>query len=304
MFNREADPRLVMPDPIEVARRVALSTGDSGISPDIELSPTTRQEVFFSLADDRQTGSAVVNLKRFATTTRLVNGQEVPEWSGGRYAHIGYFNPAEQAWKFYPEYIKDNEKQRLSEAFDEMGEVGTTFLRAEAEEGKPFVDLRHPLTVQAQKEMSDLLKRAGVCKKLIVGNPIDVQGNSRRTDEYTSAVLTLSPKLSGPGVGAEICTDESQRTDPSQYGIDFDQFLTVSYRGLILNRAGHTLRARQLVHIAERSMDDENVWLPDTEMITIEEWNALAEAPQRLLEYKKQNPDFSAEHCAVVHYYH
>src|SRR4051812_9097547 len=87
-----------LPNPEEVARRVASVTRDAGVSPDIALNADTKQDVYFGLADDRTASTAVVNLSRFSSRTIVRNGQEVPEWSGGRYAHIGYYDPAQQKW--------------------------------------------------------------------------------------------------------------------------------------------------------------------------------------------------------------
>lgn len=305
MTNHEAEPNAVLPNPEEIARRVALITQDSGVSPDIEFDPDTRQEVYFGLADDRRAGAAVVRLSRFSRFTRLHNGQEVPEWSGGRYAHIGHYDPAQQNWMLYPEYVMPNEQQALSTELEQQADISHSMLMAEAQAGKPFADLRHPLTMQVRKEMAEILRSTGIASRLIADNPTDFFGDPRRSDEFTTYTLALTPKLSGPGVGTELCSDDAQRNDPSQYGMSFDQTLTVAYDGLILDRNGSSTRAHQYVHIASRSMDDENVWMPDLTIITPDEWDALSHVPKALLGYKHQDPKFSAELCAIVlHYDH
>lgn len=303
MTNKEPNQTTTVANPDEIARRVTLVTGDVGVSPDVELGPDTHQEVFFGLADDRSASTAVVNISRFSKHKTVRNGQEVPEWSGGSYAHIGYYDPVEQKWMLYPEYVLPEEIQAISKELEIQAELGHIMLQAEAEIGMPFVDLRHPLTVQAHKEMSEVLIRTGLASALIDRHPVDHFGNTRRSDDFTTFGFSLTPRLSGPGIGAEACFDEAQRDNPAQYGITYDQNLTVSYRGLILERNKGTSRAKQYVHVASRSMDDEKVWIPDLAVVTTDEWELISHIPTRILDYKKQDPNFSAEHCAVVQHY-
>lgn len=303
MSYHELEPNPTLPEPNEIARRVALATQDRGISPDTELGPGTCQEVYFGLADDRSAGSAVVNLSRFSQYTQLRNGQEVPVWRGSRYAHIGHYDPVQQNWLLYPEYVKPDERQALTAEIEQQAEISHSMLVAEAQSGKPFIDLRHPLTIQARKETAEILTNSKVGSRLIADNSMGSLGNHARSDDFTTCAIAITTKLRAPEIGSELYLDELQRADPWHYSVSFSQRLIVAYRGLILDADGGTIREDKYIPIASKSTDDKNEWIPNQKLITPAEWDILSHAPKALLEYRCLHPDFSAEHCAVVPHY-
>jgi hypothetical protein len=267
--------------------------------PDIELEPDTQQDVFFSLADDRTLGTAAVRVARSSTRTVVINGQEIPEQSSTGIAHIGRYDPGRQKWLFYPECVNPEEQEALGDYFEEVALVSRAMLAVEdeTENPTPFVDLRHPLTVHARSEMDALLTSTGVAARLITDKATDFLGE-RRTDEATTCTLVLIPKLYNPAVDAD-----GRRLNPSAFRVDYEQSLSVVYEGLIDSQDGKTRRGACHVSIADRSQDGENLWVPNLAVITADEWEVLARAPQMLQAYRTFDPSFSTDSCAVVHNY-
>jgi len=290
-----------MPDPREVASRVAAVTGLT-IMHLGEPQAGERQTAFFSVANDGTAGIATVSVERLREVAEEVSGESrdrQPVLRPFRKAtqSIGHYDPAAGAWRLYPEFVWPEERESLNAAFETAAQTHTGELR---EAGRPMVDLRDELTVAARQHMAIYLQEGDLARKLLE-RAAAANNMSLVFDEGTSATLGLSPRMYGPGIGAQGYTASgAELNDPAQYGLMGEQILTVEYRGIRTSEDGHTKRVSRLVHIADRSLDDEQMWLPDPNIITIDEWDGMSEAPRMLLAYGQVDPNFSTMHCAVT----
>lgn len=297
------------PDPIEIASRVAHVQGRPQIDPATHPAEGGQSlQVEFGLVDNRAADTAAVIIRRASTELREHDGQMVPDWSTASPLSIGHYDVATQEWLFYPECVTDEERPYLESVMEERAAIEHDMLLAESQvprgtDGRApgCVDLRTPLTVLARIQTHEVLRETGVAERLIRDRQ-HWAGLPHSIDQATSYYMALTPKLSGPGVGPNRASaSDQERNDPSQYGIDFGQTLSVAYNGVVLRRGEAVVRGNEYIHIAERSQDDPNVWIPDLEVITPEEWDVLRHVPAMLEGYARMSPDFSTEQCAVVH---
>jgi len=267
-------------DAAEVAERVANVRGRFDL---LNPDPATgaAPQTLFNIEGEATANRAVVAVSHGNT---LEPGQ--PGAPRTFSADIGHYDPADQTWHFYPEYIEPYEVPILEDHYTEL----STHSQAQHDEAtESFINLRHPLTVQARAETAAILQQSGVAEQVIARRNDGRTAATRIVDSATSYRLALMANPFGETTAAS--------TPPDMYG----DILQVHYEGVLVDDGLTLVRDDPCITIARRDPDDRATWVPNTDLISPDEWNALAHTPELLLGYKQFAADFSVEDCAMVH---
>ncbi len=150
---RHETPQFEGLDIERITRRIADTTGKT------EFDPTQRHLTDSVLTFDTQHGGGLGQaalllipgraIDRNTNTYNVVEAVRVP---------IGHYDPADKEWQLYGELIAEGEKESVSVTLDNLSFSLKPIYEERARVGLPYVDLFHPVTHLARKEMSDRLK--------------------------------------------------------------------------------------------------------------------------------------------------
>jgi hypothetical protein len=299
-YPGDSDPqrRLRMPQPSDVARTVALRTGNFAINPDVYATMGGRIDVALQIAENElDTSTAVVRLEHIGD-----EGSRQPKRSVAEVA-IGHFLPETSTWAMYPEYIPADDNQlallkifiqNLSRDLDDV-----KLLRASEKIREPFVDLRHVSTTRLRKLTANLLHASGLHDKLIDHHNVFPDGTTVRHDGSTTSHVIIAPRFDTSIIDDHLKAANSV-FHPKVPNLKLMQTMSVVYRGAIFSQDGlHSTRGEHVVHVATRDENYPGLWMPDQGFLTPADVQVFETIRGSMLAEKRVTDNFLADRCAV-----
>jgi hypothetical protein len=283
-----------------VAERYAAVTGFIDILPSFYADPSSVSTSF-------------VGTGRDADRATLVTVEEATE--DVAQGTIGNYNPADNRWRFFPEYVRPDEAPALRRLYAEyLGPMIREYALAEADEGKrPFADVHHPATRLVRRNLkrqlsglpiAELLARPAALEKIQPVAPDGTAGARQiGIDEGTIIIPTLNP---GGPMHMEMEQVSPYEAVPVGYGANLTRasYMTLLCMGVIVENPkhpGHTMRTMRQLVLARRDPGGSTLWHPDTDIVGDTEWtDALRPAIGIIAAAANDYKDFSPMLCAIT----
>jgi hypothetical protein len=197
-------------------------------------------------------------------------------------AAVGAYNPAESRWRFFPEFVEDGQQQGLRRLYSYLGPLASNEAIAKGMRTRtPVADPYHTTTRKVRSALRQQLKGFNVTG-LMQRPEAEAQvfhldhapgGAVVAVDGGSMVIPTLNPSGYEYSQVERVAPDETITTPTAL--VRRASELTVLCVNVLLEdpeNEGHTIRGLRQLVVASRADGDSELWLPNSSVITQDEW--------------------------------